>query len=136
MSHLSEKQLQAIQLLAAGKDRNDVAIALNINRRTVSRWLEIPLFCEALAQARPKIVQKITENISLKTTELIEINLPKAIKTVVDILDDAEARNCDKLRAAQLLGKWAGLEKTSEPDTKSQPELDLRAYLLDLAKKN
>ncbi|MGI2908606.1 helix-turn-helix domain-containing protein [Tolypothrix sp. VBCCA 56010] len=136
MSPLSQKQLQAVKLLASGKNQSEVASHLGVNRRTIARWCENPEFTEAVATGRPKVVQKLTESVSLKTTELIEVNLPKAIKTVVHILDDVEARNCDKLRAAQLLGKWAGLEKNSEADTKSQPELDLRAYLLSLSNKN
>jgi hypothetical protein len=136
MSPLNAKQLQAIKLLAVGKLQNEVAATLKINRRTIARWMENPLFCAALSDARPKAVQKIVENVSLKIADLIEVNLPKAIKTVVHILDDVEARNCDKLRAAQILGKWGNLEKNSELDTKSQPELDLRAYLLNLSNKN
>lgn len=136
MPPLSQKQLQAVKLLASGKNQSEVASQLGVNRRTIARWNENPIFTDAVASARPKAVQKIVESVSLKMSDLIEVNLPKAIKTVVDILDDVEARKCDKLRAAQLLGKWGNLERNNESEMKSQPELDLRTYLLNLTNKN
>ena len=75
MSHeFSEKQIQAIELLASGKKFSDIAETLQIDRRSLWRWRQLPEFQQALHEQqdirREQVHESLAEllQLSLKTT--------------------------------------------------------------------
>jgi len=55
---LSPKQLIAFQALASGQHIHEAAAAAGINRRTLTRWLQLPIFRAALNYELQQITQQ------------------------------------------------------------------------------
>jgi transcriptional regulator with XRE-family HTH domain len=109
-------QIRAAQLLARGLSQGETATQLGISRRTISRWLCKEEFRNlsfgllnsvSPEKVKPEILSRHTDD----ENEHSDLNslVPLAIKTLRDILIDQDSRKVDKLRAATLLGEWAGL---------------------------
>jgi transcriptional regulator with XRE-family HTH domain len=109
-------QIRAAQLLARGLSQGETATQLGISRRTISRWLCKEEFrnlsfgllnSTSPEKVKPEILSRHTDDEN-EQTDLNSL-VPLAIKTLRDILSDQDSRKVDKLRAATLLGEWAGL---------------------------
>lgn len=78
-------------------------------------------------------VEATADDIKAKIEQLV----PKAIATLETTLSDAKARAADKLRAADIIGKWAGLYQAPlKPDPQLTAEATLKQYLNALEKTN
>lgn len=63
--------------------------------------------------------------------EVIEQLIPDVLMLVQDVLCNDNYKAVDRLRAAQLVGKWYGLENPDKSNKKN--EIDLKDYLKGLA---
>jgi transposase len=130
---LSEKQLVALQILSKRGTYEEAATAAKVSRRTVIRWAKIPEFKEQLgnfSKARVKAASKVIE----QQQELqVENLVPKALAKIRDILEDSDSRRSDQLRAAELVGRWAGLGQVQQEPETSPAEENLKGYLNYLA---
>jgi predicted transcriptional regulator len=118
---LTLQQLQAIELLSEGKrSQQSIADEVGVTRRTVVRWLANPEFQAALAgvgsnqfvvnQAvvNPEIIQPQQSPVSIR--QKLNSLAVTVVEQVEAILTNPESRTADKLKAAQILGKWCGLD--------------------------
>jgi predicted transcriptional regulator len=111
---LSPIQIRAAQLLARGLTQQEVATQVGISRRTISRWLSTEEFRNlsfGLVGSSPKNEPEI--QLKSHTDDGADYAIgdlvPMAIKTLVDILSNADTRVSDRLKAVSLVGEWAGL---------------------------
>jgi hypothetical protein len=133
---LSDQQTKAIQILSRGGSQDEAARAANVSRRTIIRWLKLPSFKEGLGATSNNRIKKIVEVIKQKEDLEIENLVPKALQKVREILEDNDSRKSDQLRAAELIGKWAGLgQNIVQPETMPAEE-NLKGYLNYLVQKN
>ncbi len=112
---LSPPQIRAAELLAKGHSQQEVADAVGVSRRTISRWLKQEDFKNLsyglvgrtqLPQQAPQSLSKSSRNFkSLTPKDLVD----DALEAVREILQDPDSRNADKLKAAMLVGTWVGL---------------------------
>jgi transcriptional regulator with XRE-family HTH domain len=111
---LTPQQVKAVQLLAKGHSQQEVADAIGVSRRTISRWLKAPEFKNlsfglvnqhVKPQPDERSSQRKRQSGSLSPEDLIQ----DALSAVRDILNDPEARTGDRIKAAALVGQWAGL---------------------------
>ena len=137
MSSLSSEQLAAVRSLAAGKSQQQTAVALRITKRTVQRWTKIPEFTQAVRDGKDIALEATLKATADDIKAKIERLIPKAITVLETTLDDAKARGADRLRAADIVGKWAGLYQTPpKPESQQPAEETLKDYLAFLAAKN
>jgi transcriptional regulator with XRE-family HTH domain len=133
---LSEQQALALRFLSKGCTQNEVAQKVGVSRRTILRWLKLSQFQEALGVTSKNRIQKTTEVIKHSESLEIEDLVPKALQKVRDILEDVDARKSDQLRAAELIGRWAGLgQNVVQPET-TPAEENLKGYLNYLSSTN
>ncbi len=112
---LSPQQIRAAELLSQGHSHQEVGDAVKVSRRTILRWLKQPDFKNLsyglVGRATPpqhvQAPQRSSErrSASLTVSDLI----PDALLAVRDILQNPESRSCDRIKAAALIGQWAGL---------------------------
>jgi hypothetical protein len=120
---LTPRQIRAAELLAKGHSQQAVGDQVGVSRRTILRWLKEQDFknlsyglagrgaeppkksvCERSPQPRQRNI--------IKAEDLV----PDALGAVQVILQDPDARNADKLKAAALVGQWSGLERRGRLD--------------------
>lgn len=113
---LSPQQIQAAELIARGYSHQEVGDAIGVSRRTILRWLKQQDFRDlsfGLTNRAPQSVhQRASERPvqSIQSDDLrIEDLVPDALSAVREILRDPDSRNCDRLKAASLVGEWGGL---------------------------
>lgn len=135
MSSLTTEQLQAIKMLANGDSHPQIAAALGVSTKTIQRWLKKPEFTQALTDVQVRTLEQTVEAATNDISEKIQRLVPKAIKTLETYLDDPKARGSDRLRAAQILGNWAGLNQPQIQPERSA-EQNLKDYLTYLAANN
>lgn len=124
---LSPPQIRAAELLAKGHSHQEVGNSVGVSRRTILRWLKqedfknlsYGLVGRAAQSPQPtqpqRSSQRRQESGSLTPQDLVE----DALLAVQAILQDPEARTCDRLKAAALVGEWSGLShrgKTAEAE--------------------
>ncbi len=114
--NFSPIQIQAARLLAAGQTQEEVGKQVGVSRRTISRWLATEQFknlsfgllnSTSPEKVKPEILSRHTDDENQEDD--LNSLVPLALKTLRDILSDPDSRKVDKLRAATLLGEWAGL---------------------------
>lgn len=111
---MTPNQVRAAQLLAQGRTQQEAADASGVSRRTIVRWLGTQEFRDlafGLVGTTSKSEntpppRSLTETRSSKTLEDL---IPLALEAVGEVLIDPDTRNADKLKAAALVGDWAGL---------------------------
>lgn len=91
---LSEKQINAINLLASGKSIEDVSKELNLNVNTIYRWKKTHKFKSALREQQNIIFNEITLRFCEMGTE--------AINTIYNIMKNGTSENI-KLRASMFI---------------------------------
>ena len=120
-------------MLADGIAYHAIASVLGVTTRTIERWAVRSDIRYSVDQAKTKALETVEEEVCEKYKRAIEGMIPLALTTLHRTLKDTEARNSDKLRAVQILGKWYGLEKSpvfvkAENGTEP-PEALLKQYL-------
>lgn len=133
---MTEQQTEAIRLLAKGLTNAEVAKQLGIAERTIYRWYKNAEFTSALEQTKSSVVAAVLESAVEDINAEIKKLLPLAVQTLQDVLTDSEKRVSDRLRAADIVGRWNGLT-TPQQQKESQVTPDtLHDYLKFLAGKN
>lgn len=135
VSALTPQQLEAFSLLSSGFTQLETAQKIGVSERSIQRWVKIPEFAEALKDAGQKATQITVEATAENINSHIQKLIPKAIRALEDILDNDEARNSDKLRASEILGRWAGLAQPQQQQ-QAPAEENLKSYLAYLANIN
>ena len=113
---LTPPQIRAAELLAKGHAQQEVGDIVGVSRRTIVRWLKQEDFRNLsfgllgrVTQSPQQVPQRSPEN-RRQTNDLTPQDLVcDALEAVKDILQDPDSRNCDRLKAASLIGEWAGL---------------------------
>jgi hypothetical protein len=122
---LTSIQIKAAQGLASGLSQGEAAAAAGASRRSVVRWLSDPLFSEKVSELKDAVYKVEVEIVESATRDFsLEKLIYKAKKVVNDVLDDPDARDASKLKAADLIGKWASLREqpsVEEDDTHGFP---------------
>jgi len=133
MSSLTPQQLQAVSMLANGKNHVEIALELGITTKTVQRWIKKPEFAQAVAdvqlKAIEKTVERTSEEIARHSQEIIQRLVPKALKVINDYLSDSSAKGSDRLRAVHIVGSWAGLNQQTQVKPEQSAEQNLKDYL-------
>lgn len=91
--HLPSPQQQAIALMVAGGRPHEVAAALQVDRSTVWRWQQSPVFAVALSQAKLQNYQETTASIAALADQ--------AISVVAELMRDHEVPPRVRLTAAK-----------------------------------
>ena len=94
VEELSEKQINAINLLASGKSIEDVSKKLNLNVNTIYRWKKTHKFKLALIEQQNIIFNEITLRFCEMGTE--------AINTIYNIMKNGTSENI-RLRASMFI---------------------------------
>lgn len=131
-SKLTEKQVRAVGLMSEGVSYREIAKQLGVTTRTVERWAMRPDLRQAVEQAKAKALETVEEAVSEKYKRAIESMIPAALTILHKTLKSSEAKDSDKLRAVQILGKWYGLEKSPvfvKAENQTDPEVLLKQYL-------
>lgn len=117
---LTPKQLRAIELLVSEVEQKVIAKELGVSDRTIQRWLKLDEFKEGLEgiSYRPVAVSAVeVVNAHQSRRERLESLLDKAIDTLEATLENPDVRTCDRLKAAQMVGDWAGAGKLPDYET-------------------
>jgi transcriptional regulator with XRE-family HTH domain len=119
---LTPQQLEALELLSQGHTQQATADKIGASRRTITRWLKDEEFSQALQGIKgaqfvvnPEILP-VSDSPSAIWRKLNSL-VPTVIREVEAILTNPDTRTADKLKAAQLLAKWSGLEDKMDVDT-------------------
>jgi transposase len=120
---LSPQQIRAAELLSQGHSHQEVGNAVKVSRRTILRWLKEEDFKNLsyglvgrASQPQPQPSQRSSERCRQSGSRLTPQDLVEdALSAVQSILIDPEARVSDKLKAASLVGDWAGLSLKKPP---------------------
>lgn len=94
VEELSEKQINAINMLASGKTIDEVAKSLDLNTNTIYRWKKTKTFKTALREQQNLIFNSITLKLAEMGTE--------AIKVILDIMKNASSENL-RLKASMFI---------------------------------
>lgn len=115
---------QAVRLLANGCTQTEVASILRRNLRTIQKWVADPDFKQKLQELKDKVqVSQVEVGAAIAAQSHQEIEevfvttarrapplVEEAFTVIKEVLISPDSRTADKLKAATLLGKWAGLE--------------------------
>lgn len=69
----------------------------------------------------------------MATTEIVEKLLPHAVTVVGRILANQEAKDSDRLKAAEMITRWSGLEKPANNQNQQTAEQIMNLYVSNLA---
>jgi len=123
LENLTPKEYQFIDLLLQGDSVEQAGDAINISRRTAFLWKKkshIQAALEAGRQGRLKIVEQVQcERVKLMLPQvsiLLEDAAPRALKKLLDLMDNAQ-RDETQLKAAVELLKLSGIEKSTQVQT-------------------
>lgn len=143
---LTPQQAKYVAMTCQGQTNVDIAKALGIARKTVTRWGKLPHIQEAIAQTSNRQTEAVaeqqarqykqfTKSAQLATAEIVEKLLPMAVRTVATILANSDSKDSDRLKAAELLTKWGGLgQAVNQPQQTGEQILNL--YLANIATPN
>lgn len=143
---LTPQQAKYVAMTCQGQTNTDIAKALGIARKTVTRWGKLPHIQAAIAQTSSRQTEAVaeqqgeqykqfTKSAQLATSEIVEKLLPAAVKTVAQILTNRESKDSDRLKAAELLTKWGGLGQAANQTTQTGEQI-LNLYLANIATPN
>ena len=92
---LSPKQQKALQSLLTGHTTSQTAAAVGVTPRTLSRWLANPTFNTALTTAADQALADAAHRHAG--------SLDDAVAVLAEVMADKDARDPDRLRAADLV---------------------------------
>lgn len=105
---MNSKQQKALELILEGKSIKAICNELNISRRTLERWRQLPEFAEVDAEIR--------EVNRANARKRIESLMPRVIDELEEIAMSGGGGANAKLRALTALGTWGGLGEKPEPE--------------------
>lgn len=126
---LTNKQIKMINLMAIGISRQEVADTLNLTLRTIDRWAIRGDIKQAIDEAQSSAVKVLGEEIFEKSKAALTKSIPRAIRRLVESLDDPDGRI--RLRASELLLKITGFYQPAsinKPEA-NDAEVDLKRYI-------
>lgn len=130
LRQLTETQLKAAQALASGLSQGKAAEVSGASRRSVVRWLTDPDFCQKVAEFSGEIHEVKVEVLRETTREFnLENLIPKALNTVGQILEDANERSANKLKACTLIGTWVGMRSAAPSESEGSSGFPGDAFL-------
>ena len=100
---LDHQRERAVVLLATGMSLRESALSLDVSYTTVWRWTKEPLFAERLEIMRGAITDSGTRQ--LRTL------VPDAIGVLMEVMNNPDARDGDRLTAAAHVLDRAGIIK-------------------------
>jgi transcriptional regulator with XRE-family HTH domain len=113
---LTPQQIRSAELLAKGHSQEAVGNIVGVSRRTVARWLKREDFRNLSFGLLGRAAQspQPSPNPSPESRKQSNVLTPQdlvgdALEAVQSILQDPDSRNADRLKAAALVGEWAGL---------------------------
>jgi len=113
---LTPQQIRSAELLAKGHSQEAVGNTVGVSRRTIARWLRREDFRNlsfgllGRASQSPQQAPQRSPESHKQSNELTPQDLVgDALEAVRSILQDPDCRNCDRLKAASLVGEWSGL---------------------------
>lgn len=135
---LTLQQLKAIELLSNGKrSQQSIADEVGVTRRTIVRWSANPEFQAALVGVgsnqfvvNPEVLQPQASPVSIRQ-KLSEL-MPSVIEETEAILKNPDTRTGDRLKAAQMLAKWGGLENRMDTQEAFRHLADLEIIPVEL----
>lgn len=92
---LRENERMAAELLARGKTCREVARALGISERALYNWRKRPAVQRAVYALQQELID-VSESKGLAL-------MPDAIATLTAIMNDANARDCDRIAASRAV---------------------------------
>lgn len=92
---LNENQLKAIDLLADGAAKSQVARLLKVHKTTVSGWHKRKKFTTELEKRRSR--QENALQVAINSKALV------AVEVLSDVMNNPEAKDTDRIRAAGML---------------------------------
>ena len=113
---LTPPQIRAAELLAKGHSQESVGNTVGVSRRTIVRWLKREDFRNLsfgllgrAAQLPQPSSNPLPESRKQSNVLTPQDLVGDALEAVQSILQDPDSRNADRLKAAALVGEWAGL---------------------------
>lgn len=119
---------RAIELLAQGLNPAEVAASISVSLRTLRRWLKdenvivvagshTPEPESPVVEARPEPerLERHVETIELSLTARIAVRLLNLTEVAIDNVEDiltSDASHGSRLKAAQLVSQWVGLNES------------------------
>ncbi len=142
---LTSQQVKYVSMFCQGQNHSDIARTLGVARKTIICWSKLPQIQSAIAagnagsergiaQAQEERYKEISKSAVSEAAELVERFLPASVKVVVSIMGKSDAKDSDKIRAAELITKWAGLGQTGNQIQQSA-EQNLYLYIAALENK-
>lgn len=128
----SDSQLKALKVLSKKGTYREAAIAAEVSVRTIIRWMKLEDFQEALGRKGQQRTELVKEIVTISELQVVDL-IPKALATIQEILENPDSRSSDRLKASELVGKWAGLGQTNLQLEKTPAEDNLKGYLSYLA---
>jgi|SRR5919199_2415619 hypothetical protein len=115
---LSSQQKQAAISLARGTPPKEVAEALGLSLRTLQRWKVQPEFKAQMQRIESEsggaIAAQIVENVEVNQLACAAIRAMNLMGKAIDFMEltlaSPDSRVSDRLKIAQILGRWNGFE--------------------------
>ena len=104
---LSDKQIQAIPMLASGKKGYEVASELSITPQTISEWKRQPEFVAEHNKLRKEVLDAASAKIQFLVTEAIDV-----LSEIAKEAPNPETRRKAALDILRLGGYEPGLQQT------------------------
>ncbi|MEO0842275.1 MAG: helix-turn-helix domain-containing protein [Cyanobacteria bacterium J06633_8] len=120
----------ARQLYQKGKSTKEISVECDVNIRTAQRWIKLfekeNVVVTNLADPEAEVTEPVSalEKIAVaQSSQSVAVNIPQrlavrllnltesAISGVEECLKNPYSSDASKLKAAQLVGKWVGLEE-------------------------
>lgn len=121
---LSDKEIKFIDAILRGCATEEAAATVGISRRTGFLWVKKPKIQEAINRGSHETVKVIEEvhqervrAVLPKVSALLEDATPKAVKTLIDLMENAVKEDI-RLKASVEILKIGGIEKVSRSETK------------------
>lgn len=102
---LTERQHVALRCLVAGESKGDAAKAAGVHPSTLSRWLRLDAFSDALAGERFSATAHARMRLALSMTEAVDV--------LAEIASDPTASASARLRAACAILDRGGLPRAT-----------------------
>lgn len=146
-SRNNEGRETARQLFLDGFSAKDIAERLSLPVRTIYRWisqLKSETFSKlSRSHVEPTSTNKATPPARMPDTQVISLNMAphaaarllalseSAISTIEKVLDDPDSSPATLLRAAQIVGKWTGLEERASVIANATRKFEVTANFID-----
>lgn len=108
---LTPIQERCITALVSSRNHREAAQSANVPERTVTAWLALPYFQDALKAARLAVRNE--------TYRFIEGKVAEAAQTIVDLMNSEETTDAIQFRAATELLDRVGLGKDSASESEA-----------------